>query len=543
MFILTYMILLALALVAALLSWLYPGTKTARFWMSQPVVGVIRSQRFAWLRATLRSLTQTQVWVFEGYEQYSTQNTPFTIPSLDRGPQVIVPPRQIAKVYSLPETILDVDDTQDQTLQIKWTVWDKVVSKERLHVHVVRNQLNRNLTNITEAIADEIDFGFNRMWGTDPDWRGVKIWDTCLRIVAGAANGAFCGQPLCRDPVFLDSLRDHAMSVFSGALLISCTPWPLKSLSGGIAAAMCKYQLKRALKICLPFVKDRLQKTAQSKADSAYDWTPPNDGLQWIIEECYSSQNPAAQLDPKRVCHRIVPINDVSLHTSSFTLQNLILDLMSTDPSLGYVETLRKECAAALRKANGVWTRDAVSSLKLVDSAIRESMRISTVGTIMLPRKVVHPNGVMLENCQDPIPPGVDIGIPIQPIHLDEAIYPDAKSYHPFRFAQPDEVRRIQESFTPDIESAESQTTRHLSQEGKQTQAATLDNTFFGFGVGRHACPGRFFALIEMKLFVAYFLLNYELQHFKTRPQPAKILWLNYPSDATINVRRVPAFV
>ncbi|KAK6212820.1 hypothetical protein LQW54_004909 [Pestalotiopsis sp. IQ-011] len=155
---------------------------------------------------------------------------------MDRGPMVIIPPRQIRKVYSLPEDVLDVDDTQDQTLQVPWTVWDRMVTKQRLHLNVVRHQLNRNLTQITEVIAAEIAFGFSRVWGDSSDWVDVKIWDTCLRIIAGAANGAFCGQPLCRDPAFLDCLRDHAVGVFSGALLVNLTPWPLKSLSGLVAA-------------------------------------------------------------------------------------------------------------------------------------------------------------------------------------------------------------------------------------------------------------------------------------------------------------------
>lgn len=107
-----------------------------------------------------------------------------------------------------------------------------------------------------------------------------------------------------------------------------------------------------------------------------------------MIDECYASKDPLAQLEPERVCHRMLLINDVSLHTTSFTMQNLILDLFSTDPSLGYIEALRAECATALAESEGKWTREAVGKLKLLDSAIRESMRISTVGTIMLPRKV-----------------------------------------------------------------------------------------------------------------------------------------------------------
>lgn len=78
-----------------------------------------------------------------------------------------------------------------------------------------------------------------------------------------------------RNGVFLDRIRDHAMGVFSGALLVSCSPGPLKPLAGIVATAMCKYQLKRAMRNCLPFVKDRLERTAKLKGGVEYDWVPP----------------------------------------------------------------------------------------------------------------------------------------------------------------------------------------------------------------------------------------------------------------------------
>lgn len=111
------------------------------------------------------------------------------------------------------------------------------------------------------------------------------------------------------------------------------------------------------------------------------------DGLQWIIDESYATGQPA-QLDPKRVSHRLLLVNDISLHSTSFTMQNLILDLFSSDPSLGYVEALREECASVLEEAGGSWTRDAVKKLKLVESAIRESMRLSPFGSLAIQRTV-----------------------------------------------------------------------------------------------------------------------------------------------------------
>jgi hypothetical protein len=52
------------------------------------------------------------------------------------------------------------------------------------------------------------------------------------------------------------------------------------------------------------------------------------------------------------------------------------------------VETLREECAAVLKEFGGSWTRDAVKKLKLVDSALRESIRLQPVNIIGLPRTV-----------------------------------------------------------------------------------------------------------------------------------------------------------
>lgn len=149
---------------------------------------------------------------------------------------------------------------------------------------------------------------------------------------------------------------------------------------------------------------------------------------------------------------------------------------------------------------------------------------------------MIHPNGLTLHGCEEPIPPGVDISVPIQPIHLDEDIYPDAHKYVPLRFCEDANVRRMQRNFAGRGE--EGSETEKLPR-GAQKSTVTIDDAFLGFGVvGRHACPGRFFALVEMKIFVAHLLLNYEVEPLKTRPQPVKLMWLNYPSSATVRVRK-----
>lgn len=80
-------------------------------------------------------------------------------------------------------------------------------------------------------------------------------------------------------------------------------------------------------------------------------------------------------------------------------MQNLLLDIYGSDPSLGFVEALRQECSSVLQDNGGVWTRAAVEKLKLVDSAIRESMRLHPFGSIGLPRTVRIPPRDFLASC------------------------------------------------------------------------------------------------------------------------------------------------
>ncbi|KAF2177794.1 ent-kaurene oxidase [Zopfia rhizophila CBS 207.26] len=447
-----------LVIPSVVLLFLFPlanalfSSEDPKFWSSQPSVGVGRGS-FGWIIGTLQSITKTYEWAFEGYEKFSKCNVPYVLPSVERGAVVVIPPQQIMKAYGHPESILDM-------------TW--------------------NLTKLTPRIAEDLAVGYEKCFGKSTGWKDVVVWDSCLKIVSGASNGAFCGAPLCRDEGFLQDLRDHSTYFIPGAMAINATPRLLQPLTGALVGWGLKYIVVRCLKRCLPVIKERLEKTAQLKADPSFDWTIPSDGLQWLIDEAYAVNNPA-QLEPRRIAYRLLVVNDVSFLSTSATVQNLLLDLASSDPSRGYIQALRDECDQVLKEARGTWTKDAVSRLKLVDSVIRESMRLTPFGTFGLPRRVDH-----------------NIRIPQNTNVFSNIASRDDASRKP-----------------------------------KPKSSVTLDDSFLGFGFGKHACPGRFFALNEMKLFVAYLVQHYDIEHLKERPKPVNVMWYKFPSDkATIRVRR-----
>ncbi|GAB1320333.1 hypothetical protein MFIFM68171_10543 [Madurella fahalii] len=509
-----------------------PDWKTGK-----PTVGT-RKQWFSWELATLRSFSLSKNWSFEGYAKYGKANSPFIIPCVERGPVVLVPPKQIKKVYGLPDSVLDMWYTSNDTIQSKYTISDRNIVTHPFQINVIRNQMTRNLDVLTPVIAAELESAFERCWGNDDEWREFRIWDSCLNLIAGASNAAFCGAPLCQDDVFLKSLRDHGMITFLGALMISGTPHLFKPITGKIIGWACEWMFHRTKRLCMPFVKERLANTARAREDPSFCWTAPRDGLQWIIEESYATKDPA-QLDPVRVVRRLLYVNDISLHSTSFTVQNLIPDIYNFDQREALVEALREECSAVLKEAGGVWSRDAVQKLKLVDATIRESMRLTPFASIALPRTVVDPHGISMDSPDGKfhVPCGTVIATPIDPIHHDAAIYPDPNRFNPFRFVQPGPARSILAAFNPGEDNlGEEQKTPDGA---KAKSSVTLDDKFLGFGFGKHACPGRFFALNEMKIFVAHMVLNYDVECLGKWPELTNMVWLKVPyNEGRVRVRK-----
>jgi hypothetical protein len=113
------------------------------------------------------------------------------------------------------------------------------------------------------------------------------------------------------------------------------------------------------------------------------------DAIQWAIEDSYH-MDPKCK-DPYQIGHRILLLNFAAIHTTSLTVANTLQDLFSGDPSSGTVKDIRDECIEVLAASRGVWTKDAVSKLHLLDSAIRESMRVSSLSILGLPRRVNRP--------------------------------------------------------------------------------------------------------------------------------------------------------
>lgn len=211
-------------------------------------------------------------------------------------------------------------------------------------------------------------------------------------------------------------------------------------------------------------------------------------------------------------------LNFAAIHTSTLTTCNLLLDIVS-QPSRESL--LRGESLAISDQWDKTWNRARLNQMLQLDSALRESLRLWGLVAKAMSRKIMHPDGIILPNGQH-LPQGTTLCISGWGLHHDESVYPSPSDFTPERFL------RLPNKVVGDEMPA-----------AGQAAAAEADQHFAAWGIGKHACPGRFFAVDLIKIIITHVLVDYEVKPLRERPEN---VWIEYnvipPPTATLSIRR-----
>jgi cytochrome P450 len=84
---------------------------------------------------------------------------------------------------------------------------------------------------------------------------------------------------------------------------------------------------------------------------------------------------------------RLLFLNFASLHTSSWTINHVLLDLAAYPE---YQDPLKEEIELVLRQFGG-WKKQALTQMKKLDSVLHESQRVNAIvtGASINPRRVM----------------------------------------------------------------------------------------------------------------------------------------------------------
>lgn len=253
-----------------------------------------------------------------------------------------------------------------------------------------------------------------------------------------------------------------------------------------------------------------------------------SDFLQWIIPR--AAQHGSEHLNPSKLCERLLAVNTMFVFAMSYVFAHCVIDICASPDRKRFLDGMAEECqTVTARHDGGLASKDAVEQFYRVESAIRESMRLSDVGVVTMPRDVVGDKPLDLGNgivC----PPGTRLMYPTQPMHLDPELWPNPLTYNAFRFSDPFEKAVQGTQFT----SVEDST-------GKERERLVdVTNSFFAWGYGKKACPGRWYASQTIKQAMAYMVMNYDVELIGERPKSRQAL-LNMmvpPTEAKLRFRR-----
>ncbi|KAK2770182.1 hypothetical protein FQN53_005692 [Emmonsiellopsis sp. PD_33] len=289
-------------------------------------------------------------------------------------------------------------------------------------------------------------------------------------------NSAFddlIGSPDARNKEFVKIAMDYAQAVVISAELLRPFPdWIKWSLVKIMPVASYRRQ---AIKY--------LSKTVQDCLDGKLDenGNKPDNMVQWLVDTA-----PPVERSIPLIVERIMALFVASIHTTTMTFTGAVYSL-AAEPEK-FIPAIRAEALEHFRDGN--ITKEKLAKVYKIDSVLKEAGRFNNAGLMAMQRnakkKFTFSDGTV-------IPAGAKIGTPSLILHRNEGSYENPNTFDAFRFSRPSEAA-------------------DGPQAAAKNSMVSTGSDYHIFGHGKHACPGRFYAVNEMKLLLASMLIRYDMK-------------------------------
>ncbi|KAJ5155044.1 uncharacterized protein N7500_010483 [Penicillium coprophilum] len=342
-----------------------------------------------------------------------------------------------------------------------------------LHNTVLRDVISvitRELEQLLSPLSDEVSAALVETWTDSSDWHEVALLPSMLRLIAKVSSLVFVGEPLCRNPVWLETVINFTIIRHHAILALHKCPAVLRPVLHWLLPPCQK--LRREIGTARKLIDSSLEISRKNPQTEKFS------SVAWIDAFASGKKYDAAMVQLR--------LANASIHSSADLLVKVLINL-SDQP--GLIQDLREEIISVLGE-NG-WRSSTLNQLKLVDSVLKESQRLHPVTTGSFSRftrqNIKLPNGTE-------IPTGTPVMV-TNDVAGDASIYPDPDVFDGYRYLRMREgADKARAPFT------------------------TTGQNHLGFGYGKYACPGRFFAATEIKIALCHMLLKYEWRLVKDKP-------------------------
>ncbi|KAL4736669.1 cytochrome P450 [Aspergillus similis] len=297
-------------------------------------------------------------------------------------------------------------------------------------------------------------------------------------------------------PALQDEVTLAVQEVFRTIVILRLFPeWAHPVLSRCLPSFWAgKRYLQRAKDILGPRIDELIRRNDAGK------WSPERtesdfNVLCWLVAAAKGSDRNAETL-----AHIEVLLALAAVHTTLLRMVNVLYDLVA-HPAL-FDELIEEIRDVAYHED---WNSGSYNELHKLDSVLRESQRLSPPTVLGLKRLFLQPHTF---SSGLTVSAGTYVALPVMtiendPLHTDKPEHFDGLRSYRRNEQKPASLRsnpRIDQNFS------------------------TIEKTVLGFGYGKSACPGRYFASLVLKMVFVKLLTEYDFQFLPGRGRPKNYL-------------------
>ncbi|CAB4479470.1 unnamed protein product [Rhizophagus irregularis] len=237
-----------------------------------------------------------------------------------------------------------------------------------------------------------------------------------------------------------------------------------------------------------------IEKRLREMKESGDNYVSPIDILQRYTELLHKDYT----VDIDVVTDYMIISIFASVHTTSNFLTFCLHELVNNPQFLK--EILEEQEQLYKSNEKSYYSTEQIARMEKLDSFIKETLRVN-VNNVALQHKTLSSYFTFSNGYQ--VPKGRLVNICSGEIHSDKELQGQyADEFNAFRYLK------------------------------KNSPATRADKSFLTFGLGKHTCPGRHFAVNEIKLTLHYLLLKYDIKKASIEKIKPKIYGaLKFPSD------------
>ncbi|KAK1844718.1 cytochrome p450 [Colletotrichum chrysophilum] len=484
-----------IAILFALFSYFKKSSKSATLpWVNQP--GPLDIFR---MKAKYRFLMGARDMVLQGFADFP-DSAGFRMVA-DGGEIVMLAPKYAAELkndHRVDFVKLFLQDFHEGIPGFDFT--QQGARDAKILREVTKSQLTHHLSKITDSLSSECTTSMQRIFTDNEEYHDVELRSSLLDLISRISSKAFLGgDPLYQNEDWLKITTTYAGTVNRAAVMLRLWPRALRPLVHWVLPSCreARTQVRLARRLFEPMVERRRRAKAEDP-NVVFD-----DTVEWAAKAAKGMPYDASAVQ--------LLFSMAAMHTTTDLLTQVILDLAAHPEML---DPLRKEIETVLSEEGG-WTKAALHRMKLLDSVLKECQRMKPAAISGL-RGILNTDVTLSDGLR--LVEGTSIAVSSH-LHWDEKIYKDPLKWDGWRFYN---LRQV-----PGME--------HRSQLVSSTSPDHM-----GFGIGTHACPGRFFGAHEVKVALCHFVLNYDWKLSEgTVPQTRTFMWsLVADPKAKISIRR-----